>query len=172
MDLLPMCALLRISKHMEDAIVPDPKTGVPHYPERNWEKGIPIHSMLDSALRHIAKYIDGWNDEDHLCAAATNLLMAMWMEEKHPDMQDIPTRPPSKPLGGLPLASGGEGGTPVFPRCETQKKGDERLRGKCESYDSEQRVCWGTKEKDPCACNGNKWACDFYPEMRVMKHHE
>lgn len=93
MDLLPMCALLRISKHMEDAITPDPQTGAPHYPERNWEKGIPLHSMLDSALRHLAKYMDGQTDEDHLCAAATNLLMAMWMEEKRQSMCDIPTRP-------------------------------------------------------------------------------
>ena len=92
MDLLPMCALIRISKHMEDAIKPDPETGVPHYPERNWEQGLPVHSMIDSALRHLAKYVDGMMDEDHLCAAATNLLMAMWTEEKKPEMQDIPTR--------------------------------------------------------------------------------
>lgn len=93
MDLLPMCALIRISKHMEDAILPDPTTGRPHYPERNWEKGLPLHTMLDSALRHLAKYMAGMNDEDHLCAAATNLLMAMWTEENKPNMQDIPTRP-------------------------------------------------------------------------------
>ena len=93
MDLLPMCALIRISKHMEDAIKPDPETGKPHYPERNWEKGLPAHTMLDSALRHLAKYMAGMTDEDHLCAAATNLLMAMWTEENKPSMQDIPTRP-------------------------------------------------------------------------------
>lgn len=93
MDLLPWCALIRVSKHMEDAILPDPNTGKPHYPERNWEKGLPIHSMVDSAFRHLAKYVNGQTDEDHLCAAATNLLMAMWMEEKKPEMQDIPTRP-------------------------------------------------------------------------------
>lgn len=92
MDLLPMCALMRVARHMEDAIAPDPETGVPHYPERNWEKGLPMHSMIDSALRHLMKYMDGWDDEDHLCAAATNLLMAMWTEEKRPEMQDIPTR--------------------------------------------------------------------------------
>lgn len=91
-DLLPMCAILRVSKHMEDAILPDPVTGVAHYPERNWEIGIPMHTMMDSAMRHILKYMDGWTDEDHLCAAATNLLMAMWTEEKRPDMQDIPSR--------------------------------------------------------------------------------
>lgn len=95
MDLLPMCALMRVARHMEDAIAPDPETGIPHYPERNWEKGLPMHSMIDSALRHLMKYMDGWDDEDHLCAAATNLLMAMWTEEKRPEMQDIPTRAPS-----------------------------------------------------------------------------
>lgn len=92
MDLLPMCALMRVARHMEDSIAPDPETGIPHYPERNWEKGLPMHSMIDSALRHLMKYMDGWDDEDHLCAAATNLLMAMWTEEKRPEMQDIPTR--------------------------------------------------------------------------------
>lgn len=92
MDLLPMCALIRVSRHMEDAIMPDPATGTPHYPERNWEHGLPMHSMIDSAMRHLAKYVDGMTDEDHLCAAATNLLMAMWMEEKRPDTMDIPSR--------------------------------------------------------------------------------
>lgn len=84
MDLLPWEALIRVSKHMEDALT--------HYPERNWEKGLPMHSMIDSAFRHLAKYTCGMTDEDHLCAAATNLLMAMWMESNRPDMQDIPSR--------------------------------------------------------------------------------
>lgn len=83
-DLLPMCALLRISHHMEDSLS--------NYPERNWEKGMPMHNMLDSAMRHLFKYMDGQIDEDHLAAAATNILMAMYTEEKLPDMQDIPAR--------------------------------------------------------------------------------
>jgi hypothetical protein len=87
MDLLPWCAIRRISRHMEDALT--------HYPERNWEKGLPMHSMIDSAFRHLAKYTEGMTDEDHLCAAATNLLMALWTEENMPDMQDIPSRMPS-----------------------------------------------------------------------------
>lgn len=62
------------------------------YEPHNWEKGLPIHSTIDSAFRHLAKYMDGQTDEDHLCAAATNLLMAMWLEEKKPETQDIPTR--------------------------------------------------------------------------------
>ena len=92
MDLLPWCAIIRISKHMEDAVSPDPETGTPHYPERNWEQGLPMHSMINSAARHLAKYQMGLTDEDHLCAAATNLLMAMWTEENMPEMQDIPAR--------------------------------------------------------------------------------
>lgn len=26
--------------------------------------------------------------------------------------------------------------------------------------------CWGTKERERCACHGNKAACDFYPDIR------
>lgn len=84
MDLLPWGAILRVSHHMEDALS--------HYPERNWEKGLPMHSMIDSAFRHLAKYMQGKTDEDHLCAAATNLLMAMQIEHTIPEMQDIPSR--------------------------------------------------------------------------------
>ena len=84
MDLLPWSAIRRVSRHMEDALT--------HYPERNWEKGLPMHTMIDSAFRHLAKYVEGMNDEDHLCAAATNLLMAMWTEENRPEMQDLPGR--------------------------------------------------------------------------------
>lgn len=144
MDLLPMCALIRISRHMEDAIMPDPKTGVPHYPERNWEKGLPMHSMIDSAFRHLAKYVDGKTDEDHLCAAATNLLMAMWMEEKHPEMQDIPTR----------------------SRAQVIEKSDPKKSNVCDCYDRENRRCIGTQDKDPCNCEGKKSACNFYPKVR------
>ena len=172
MDLLPMCALIRVSKHMEDAIAPDPKTGTPHYPERNWEKGIPIHSMIDSALRHLAKYVDGWTDEDHLCAAATNLLMAMWTEEKIPVMQDIPSRASPKPPDGSSSALDNGGGTPVSPDHGTQEKGYGELSKVCDAYDKINRVCWGTKEKESCQCNGYKWKCDFYPEFRTVKHHD
>lgn len=83
-DLLPAAALLRLSKHYE--------AGAIKYTDRNWEKGIPISDMIDSGLRHILKYLDGWDDEDHLAAAAWNILGAMWMEEKKPELQNIPSR--------------------------------------------------------------------------------
>lgn len=83
-DLLPHAALLRVADHMERSLE--------DHEERNWERGIPMHSFLDSAMRHLFKYMDGWTDEDHLAAAATNVLMALWTEDHLPDMQDIPTR--------------------------------------------------------------------------------
>ena len=80
-DLLPACALLRLAKLYE--------AGGKKYDDRNWEKGIPISVMIDSGLRHLLKYLDGQTDEDHLCAAAWNILGAMWMEEKRPDLQNL-----------------------------------------------------------------------------------
>lgn len=93
LDLLPACAILRVARHFEK--------GALKYDERNWEKGIPVHSFIDSALRHLMKYLDGETDEDHLCAAAWNCLCAMWTEEKRPDLQDIPARQ-DKPAEKVP----------------------------------------------------------------------
>ena len=137
MDLLPMSALIRVSKHMEDAIKPDPKTGKPHYPERNWEKGLPIHTMIDSAFRHLAKYVDGWIDEDHLCAAATNLLMAMWTEEPLPQMQDIPSRSHERVFPG---ASGIE--EPLTPVSNAEAK-EEATEAR--EYSEYAPGCWVVK---------------------------
>lgn len=162
MDLLPWNALIRVSKHMEDALT--------HYPERNWEKGLPMHSMIDSAFRHLAKYMCGMEDEDHLCAAATNLLMAMWTEESNPDMQDIPSRSHEKTSS---LASGPQvGREPAQPRrSQGRANGTQRstypahvmvpLSG-CSCYDSNYEVCNGTKERERCTCGGNPAKCDFY----------
>lgn len=83
-DLLPPLALLRVAKHFE--------AGAVKYGDRNWEKGIPMHSFLDSGIRHLLKYMAGQDDEDHLCAAAWNILCALETEEKRPEMQDIPAR--------------------------------------------------------------------------------
>ena len=84
-DLLPHSALLRVARHMENSLA--------DHEERNWERGLPMHCFLDSAMRHVFKYMDGMVDEDHLAAAATNLLMALWTEDHLPDQQNIPTRP-------------------------------------------------------------------------------
>ena len=56
-----------------------------HYPkkysDRNWEKGMPFSRYIDAAKRHLDKYIMGMTDEDHLAAAAWNILSIMHHEE-------------------------------------------------------------------------------------------
>lgn len=165
MDLLPMSALIRISKHMEDAIKPDPETGKPHYPERNWEKGLPMHTMIDSAFRHLAKYVDGMDDEDHLCAAATNLLMALWTEEHRPEMQDIPSRSHGEPFLG---PSDTEEPLAPVPNPKAKEGATETREEVCNCYVSiDGGRCRGTRETDLCYCKGNREICDFYPEVRT-----
>lgn len=83
-DLLPPLALLRLARHFENGAI--------KYGERNWEKGIPCHSFLDSALRHMFKYMAGNTDEDHLVAALWNIVCLAETEEKQPHMMDIPNR--------------------------------------------------------------------------------
>ena len=55
--------------------------GAKKYDPRNWEKGIPIGRILQSAIRHLYQYIEGYRDEDHLGHAAWNCLAAIHMEE-------------------------------------------------------------------------------------------
>lgn len=150
-DLLPWSAIWRVAKHMEDAVSPDPETGVPHYAERNWECGLPMHSMIDSAFRHLAKYMMGMTDEDHLCAAATNLLMAMWTEDNVSGAQDIPMRKKASVVAHMTERSY-TGGSPEVCNCYT--------------HDGSGTRCLGTKEVDHCNCGGDKALCDFYPEKR------
>ena len=82
MDLLPWAAIMEVSKHCEN--------GAEKYGEHNVDRGIPTHSLCDSAARHLAKYLDGWDDEPHLLAAAWNLLWAVQMEIKHKECVDTP----------------------------------------------------------------------------------
>jgi hypothetical protein len=84
MDLLPWSAIMEVSKHCE--------AGALKYGEHNVDKGIPTHSLLDSAIRHAAKYLAGYVDEPHLVAAAWNLLWAIEMEIVHPECVDTPWR--------------------------------------------------------------------------------
>lgn len=170
-DLLPMCALIRLSKHYE-------KGSVDHG-ERNWEKGIPMHSFLDSAIRHLFKYMDGQTDEDHLVAAAWNILGAMWTEEKHPEMQDIPSRIAVPNENTSPYARRAaslgreyEGGTNIVSPARSQEKAASVQGEKCTCWHPELKSyiglpqCWGTKEAEGCTCNGAPGKCDFYPDKR------
>ena len=81
-DLMPWAALMEVSKHCEN--------GAKKYGEHNVDKGLPTSSFMDSAVRHLAKHIDGWTDEPHLIAAAWNILWAIQTEIKHPELNNVP----------------------------------------------------------------------------------
>lgn len=85
MDLLPWAAIMEVSKHCEN--------GCKKYGEHNVDLGQNTSVLGDSAARHLAKWMEGWNDEPHLLAAAWNLLWAIQMELKRPDLCDVPWRP-------------------------------------------------------------------------------
>ena len=69
-------------------------------PQKSWDtnlsdgnkidKGAPLHSLLDSGARHLAKVMSGYTDEDHLRAACWNLLWALQERTTHPELNDTP----------------------------------------------------------------------------------
>lgn len=52
MDLLPWYGIMEVSKHCEE--------GALKYGEHNVDKGIPLHSLLDSASRHLESTWSEW----------------------------------------------------------------------------------------------------------------
>lgn len=93
MDLLPSCALLEIGRVLA--------AGRKKYGKANWTNGIEIGRLLAAAQRHTLQFNAG-EDRDaetgtlHLANAATNLLMAIWMLENRPDLDDRWDRPKGK----------------------------------------------------------------------------
>lgn len=80
----PITGFLEVSKHYED--------GALKYAERNFEKGIPLHCFIDSAVRHYLKMQRGDDDEPHDRAFVWNILGAIWMHVHHPELIDLPFR--------------------------------------------------------------------------------
>jgi len=72
-DLISPIFTERLAKHLE--------LGAAKYNERNWEKGQEVSRCMDSCMRHLNKYLEGHRDEDHLAAAATNLMFIIHTEE-------------------------------------------------------------------------------------------
>lgn len=75
-------AMLKLSKHYED--------GARKYADRNWEKGLPLHSFIDSGVRHYFKFLRGDMDEPHDRAFMWNLIGALRTQLVHPDLIDLP----------------------------------------------------------------------------------
>ena len=72
--------LLEVSKHFEE--------GAKKYGEDNWQKGIPTHCYIDSAVRHYLKHERGDTDEPHDRAFVWNLLCCMWTCKHKPELND------------------------------------------------------------------------------------
>lgn len=65
--------ILEVSKHFQN--------GAEKYGEYNWQKGIPLWSYKDSAIRHYLKWLRGDTDEPHDRAFVWNCLCYMWTEK-------------------------------------------------------------------------------------------
>ena len=76
----PWTAWLELAKHFEE--------GAKKYGERNWERGIPVQSYIDSALRHYVKYLRGDVDEHHDRAFLWNLVCAIWTCTYHDELNE------------------------------------------------------------------------------------
>ncbi len=82
-DLVTPFGIMRLAKWYE--------LGAQKYSDRNWEKGMPFSRYIDSAMRHLNKYVMGMTDEDHLAAAAWNILCIIHHEELgQTDLDDMP----------------------------------------------------------------------------------
>ncbi|GHT42949.1 hypothetical protein FACS189443_6450 [Planctomycetales bacterium] len=51
------------------------RLGAEKYTERNWEQGIPISRSIASLYRHLLKFQQGRQDEDHIAAVMCNAMM-------------------------------------------------------------------------------------------------
>ena len=66
---------LEVAKHFEE--------GAKKYGEHNWQKGIPPHCYIDSAIRHYIKWLRGDMDEPHNRAFCWNLMCCIWEIDYH-----------------------------------------------------------------------------------------
>jgi hypothetical protein len=73
-----MC--LEVSKHFEE--------GAKKYGENNWQKGIPVHCYIDSAVRHYLKFLRGDMDEPHDRAFVWNIMCAIWTCKNKPELNE------------------------------------------------------------------------------------
>ena len=72
--------LLEVSIHFEE--------GANKYGDHNWQKGIPAHCYIDSAVRHLLKWIRNDNDEPHDRAFVWNIMCCIWTCWHIPELND------------------------------------------------------------------------------------
>jgi hypothetical protein len=71
---------LEVAIHFEE--------GAKKYGENNWQKGIPVHCYIDSAVRHYLKFLRGDKDEPHDRAFCWNILCAIWTCKHKPELNE------------------------------------------------------------------------------------
>lgn len=71
---------LEVSIHFEE--------GAKKYGENNWQKGIPTHCYIDSAVRHYLKFLRGDTDEPHDRAFVWNIICCIWTCIHKPELND------------------------------------------------------------------------------------
>ena len=71
---------LAVAKHFEE--------GAKKYGEYNWQKGIPAHCYIDSAVRHYLKWLRGDVDEPHDRAFCWNILCCIWTCIHKPELNE------------------------------------------------------------------------------------
>ena len=75
--------ILEVAKHFEE--------GAKKYGDYNWQKGIPVHCYIDSAVRHYLKWLRGDDDEPHDRSFVWNVLCCAWTMKHKPEMDDLKT---------------------------------------------------------------------------------
>ena len=72
--------LLEVAVHFEE--------GAKKYGEYNWQKGIPVHCYIDSAVRHYLEWLRGDEDESHDRAFVWNILCCIWTVKHEEELFD------------------------------------------------------------------------------------
>lgn len=71
---------LEVAKHFAE--------GAKKYGEYNWQKGIPAHCYIDSAVRHLLKWLRGDDDEPHHKSFVWNVICCIWTCKHKPELND------------------------------------------------------------------------------------
>lgn len=117
------------------------RKGAIKYDARNWEKGIPLSRMLDSAMRHLFQFADGQADEDHLHQCIWNLFGISETIERinrgilPASLQDLPSNP-------IPGQKFRQPGFAIRHGLDTKEK--EHLKGSWEPQREVEETDWYT----------------------------
>lgn len=71
---------LEVAIHFEE--------GAEKYGENNWQKGLPAHCYINSAVRHYLKYLRGDDDEPHDRAFCWNIMCCIWTCKHKPELNE------------------------------------------------------------------------------------